>query len=57
MCTVENKFVSYREQFVSYINSDYLRLCVEIFIESLLEYTEIHCGRKAEIFNVTENVI
>jgi len=34
--------LSYREQFVSYINSDYLRLCVGIINEILIENTEKH---------------
>jgi len=42
ICTIKNKFVSYREQFVSCINSDYLKLCVGIIIENLVENTEIH---------------
>ena len=54
--TIKNKFVSYKEKFVSYINSDCLRLYVGIIIENLLENTEIHCVG-GEIFSVTENGI
>jgi hypothetical protein len=57
VCTIKNKFVSYREQFVSYINSDYLRLYVGIIIESLVENTEIHCVGGRQKFLMLQKMV
>ena len=49
--------MSYREQFVSCINSDYLRLCVEIVIEILVENAEIHCVGGRQKFLMLQKMI
>lgn len=49
--------MSYREQFVSNNNSDYLRLCVGIMIESLFENTQIHCVGGRQKFLMLQKIV
>lgn len=57
LCTIKIKFLSYREQFVSYISNDYLRLCVGIIIENLVENTEIHCVGGRQKFLMLQKMV